>query len=101
MEKITVKMKIENISLTEDAWKNIDLILDSSERTPRDLFLGALIRSGMDSLVKDMKSFIGGEPMEDILKRVAKERGISETRAKEVDGTVEKDGLEGCFKRTV
>ena len=66
MEKILIKMKIENISLSENAWKNIDLVLSHGENTPRDMFLGALINAGMDCIFKDMKRFIGGESMEDI-----------------------------------
>lgn len=97
-----MKMKIENISLSEQAWSNIEQVMDNTKGgIPRDLLLGALINTGLGVVAKDMTSISEGEAMEDVLSRVAKERGVSKARAEEFDKAIEEGGMEGCFQRTV
>ena len=105
MEKVNVKMKIENICLRESCWKDIDMIMAGAGKgMSRDIFLGSLINSGLNAMNKDIKDImmINGMSLEDIYYTNPGDVGVKDSDVQRINNPVHnEDGIDQCYNKAV
>lgn len=95
-------MKIENISLHEEAWKTIDILGKANPDIDRDLMIGGFIEAGLHMLSRDMKDMKSGMSEDEIHKRIAVEKGIEPETTKEIEEKIVKHGgFNNCYRKKV